>query len=136
LLSERWRTQVSRFIKIVVTLEPREDGGLYAYSNDVPGFVLSHRNPEAVLADIKPALEGILAHLLKAPVVVEELGGLTETEPNRSVREYVTHYAAARAIGLGVLSATVMTCVAGVAVAVAAIRRAPLSARLRACQQS
>jgi hypothetical protein len=67
---------MSRFIKIVVTLEPREDGGLYAYSNDVPGFVLSHSNPEAVRADIKPAREGILTHLLKTPVTVKELGGL------------------------------------------------------------
>jgi hypothetical protein len=46
--------------KITVTFEHRDDGGLRAYSNDVPGFVLSHSDPAKVLADIKPALEGIL----------------------------------------------------------------------------
>jgi len=59
--------------KIVVTFEGREDGGLKAYSDDVPGFVLSHFAPDAVLKDVKPALEGILSCWLKEPVVVEEL---------------------------------------------------------------
>lgn len=43
--------------KIVVTLEGREDGGLRADSDDVPGFVLSHSDPDAVLRNVKPALE-------------------------------------------------------------------------------
>ena len=59
--------------QIVVTFEGREDGGLKAYSDDVPGFVLSHFVPDAVLKDVKPALEGILSRWLKEPVVVEEL---------------------------------------------------------------
>ena len=86
---------MARFIKIVVTLEAREDGGLYAYSDDVPGFVLSHSNPDAVLADVKPALEGILSHMLDGPVVVEELYRLHETQRDPSVREYAAHSAAA-----------------------------------------
>ena len=57
-------------VKIVVTLEHREDGGLYAYSDDVPGFVLSHSDPEAVLANVKPALEGILSYMFNGPVAV------------------------------------------------------------------
>jgi hypothetical protein len=66
------------YAKIVVTFEPREDGGLRAYSDDVPGFVLSHANPQAVLQDVKPALEGILSDIYGAPVVVKQLSSLRE----------------------------------------------------------
>jgi hypothetical protein len=62
--------------KIVVTFERRADGGLMAYSEDVPGFVLSHTNTQDVLADVKPALEGILSHMFGGSVVVEELSRL------------------------------------------------------------
>jgi hypothetical protein len=47
--------------KVVVTFERRDDGGLRAYSEDVPGFVLSHRDPSAVIRDVAPALERILS---------------------------------------------------------------------------
>ena len=57
----------------MVTFEGREDGGLKAYSDDVPGFDLSHFAPDVVVRDVKPALEGILSRWLKEPVVVEEL---------------------------------------------------------------
>jgi hypothetical protein len=84
--------------KIVVVFERRPDGGLRAYSDDVPGFVLSHRNPKAVLADVKPALEGILSQVLGGPVVVEELTRLHEQGFERlfppASLEYVTHRAA------------------------------------------
>ena len=66
----------SKFAKIFVRLERRADGGLRAYSEDVPGFVLSHINPDAVLADVKPALEGILSYMLNANVEVEPLSHL------------------------------------------------------------
>jgi hypothetical protein len=52
--------------KVVVTFEHRGDGGLRAYSDDVPGFVLSHADSVAVLDDVKPALEGILSHMFGA----------------------------------------------------------------------
>jgi hypothetical protein len=39
-------------MKVVVTLEDRENGGLRAYSDDIPGFVLSNSDPVAVLKDI------------------------------------------------------------------------------------
>jgi hypothetical protein len=71
--------------KLTVIFERREDGGLRAYSDDVPGFVLSHSDPKAVLKDVKPALEQILSHLLGVDVVVEQLA---ETIPTQ--REYVT----------------------------------------------
>ncbi len=57
--------------RITVVFERREEGGLRAFSDDVPGFVLSHSDPMAVLRDIKPALEGILSHQFGAPVLVE-----------------------------------------------------------------
>jgi hypothetical protein len=72
-------------VKFTVIFERREDGGLMAYSDDVPGFVLSHRDPKAVLADVKPALERILSHRYGIEVAVEQLA---ETIPTQ--REYVT----------------------------------------------
>jgi hypothetical protein len=59
--------------RIVVSFEGREDGGLTAYCDDIPGFVMSHIDPSAVLKEVKPALEGILSRWLKEPVVVQEL---------------------------------------------------------------
>ena len=72
------RSDQSSSVKIVVTFEGRPDGGLRAYSDDVPGFVLSHADPDAVLADVKPALEVMLSHIFGAPVVVEPLSSLRE----------------------------------------------------------
>jgi hypothetical protein len=87
------------YFKITVHLERREDGGLRAYSDEVPGFVLSHSDAKAVLADIKPALEQILSHMLKGRVKVEKLIPLSEkaSEPEvpPAVAEYVTHRIAA-----------------------------------------
>jgi hypothetical protein len=94
------------YFKIVVAFERRADGGLRAYSDDVPGFVLSHDDATAVLKDVKPALEGILSHMFEGKVVVHELPrlreGLTEAgiidpthRPIPPMQEYVTHRAAA-----------------------------------------
>ena len=83
--------------KIVVTYERRHDGGLRVYSDDVPGFLLSHTDWEAVLNDVIPALEGILSHLCGEPVAVQELSRLRQDRAavppdlRQSVqREYVT----------------------------------------------
>jgi hypothetical protein len=89
-------------MKIVVVFESRADGGLRAYSDDVPGFVLSHSDSKALLNDVKPALESILSSMFKEPVVVEELSHLHEElaglfeKPSRrrEKREYVTRSAA------------------------------------------
>ena len=83
--------------KIVVSFERRADGGLRAYSDDVPGFVLSHSDSQAVLDDVKPALEEILSHMFGGHVVVEELsrlhdqvsGLLPEQQSIAAQREYV-----------------------------------------------
>jgi hypothetical protein len=53
------------------------------YSDDVPGFVLSHADPMAVLRDVKPALEQILSHIHGVPMEVRQLA---ETIPTQ--REY------------------------------------------------
>jgi len=97
------RRPLSDYVKIVVVFEPRADGGLRAYSDDVPGFVLSHSDPVAVLADVKSALEGILSHMYGTTVIVEELRSLREelshakeiqrTPSIPPAREYVTHVA-------------------------------------------
>jgi hypothetical protein len=57
--------------KVVVVYEHRPDGGLRAYSDDVPGFVLSNANAAAVRDDVIPALEGIISDMIGAPVRVE-----------------------------------------------------------------
>jgi hypothetical protein len=74
-------------MKVVVTLEDREDGGVRAYSEDIPGFVLSNSDPVAVLKDIEPALEEILSYRLKRPVIVIELAA------EKTRRVYIAHAA-------------------------------------------
>ena len=76
-----------RRMKIVFTFEDREDGGLRAYSDDIPGFLLSHSDPVAVLKDIEPALEEILSYRLKRPVIVIELAA------EKTRRVYIAHAA-------------------------------------------
>jgi hypothetical protein len=74
-------------MKVVVTLEDREDGGVRAYSEDIPGFLLSNSDPVAVLKDIEPALEEILSYRLKRPVIVIELAA------EKTRRVYIAHAA-------------------------------------------
>lgn len=47
--------------KVTVTIEPREDGGLRVYSDEVPGLVLSHSDPDAIMRDVLPALRILLS---------------------------------------------------------------------------
>ena len=53
-----------------VIFEQRDDGGLRAYCDRVPNFVLSHSNADAVLADVEPALELILSEMYGMPMRV------------------------------------------------------------------
>ena len=55
---------------IHVHFEARSDGGLRAWSDDVPGFALSHSNPALVLADVEPVLEVMLSEWCKRPIKV------------------------------------------------------------------
>lgn len=61
------------FFKITVCFQEREDGGLRAWSDDVPGFVLSHPDPQALIDDIEPALETILTAVHGTRVLVAPL---------------------------------------------------------------
>ncbi len=59
--------------KVKVCIEPRDDGGLRVWSDDLPELVLSHSDADAVIADLPRAMEAILAERLGAPVRVEAL---------------------------------------------------------------
>jgi hypothetical protein len=52
-----------QFAKITVSLERRTDGGLRAWSDDVPGFVLSNPDSSVVLDAIESTLEFILSSM-------------------------------------------------------------------------
>lgn len=70
--------------KIVVHFSRREDGGLRAWCDDVPGFVLSHRDAQAVMDDVEPALETILSSMHGKPVAVAIRTSRSQTHHPRS----------------------------------------------------
>jgi hypothetical protein len=51
---------MARHIKVII--EPRDDGGICVYSDDLPGLVLSGKNRIGILADIEPAVRVLLEH--------------------------------------------------------------------------
>lgn len=65
-------------IKITVTFEKRDDGGLRVWSADVPGLVLSHANIDGVLEDVKTAIEVILSARLGQQVAARPLVDIRE----------------------------------------------------------
>jgi hypothetical protein len=65
-------------VKVTVTIEKRDDGGLYVYSDDMPGFVLSHRNAQLAFSDIEPALSVFLSNKLDRTIAVRPLVGLRD----------------------------------------------------------
>lgn len=70
--------QMDRFFKITVCFEQRPDGGLRAYSEEVPGLVLSHTDIDGVLADVTAALEVILSHKFNASINIKPLENIRE----------------------------------------------------------
>ena len=64
--------------KVWVTFEGRSDGGLRAYCEDVPGFVLSNPNCDMVLSGVEPTLEVILSEMVGTRVKVSMLHELHE----------------------------------------------------------
>jgi hypothetical protein len=64
--------------KITVWFESRADGGLRAYSDDVPGLALSSMDGNAALADVTEMLSLILSERLNAQVHVEPLMDIRE----------------------------------------------------------
>ena len=90
-------------IKVTVHFEPREDGGLMVWSEDLPGLTLSHKDPALVLEDVKAAIEGLITDMLGERVRVEPLVGLHEvlhpeaaakSDRPTGIREYVGRVAA------------------------------------------
>lgn len=60
-------------LKLVVHFASRDDGGLRAWCDELPGFVLSHSDAQAVIRDVEPALEVMLASKYGCPVKVYPL---------------------------------------------------------------
>lgn len=69
---------------IDVRFEHREDGGLRAYADSLPGFCISNADPEMVIAEIPAVLEVILSGMMGVRVAVtpmvdvKEMLGLSE----------------------------------------------------------
>ncbi len=59
--------------KVTVRFKKREDGGLQAFCETVPGFCLSGADRAAVFRDVIPALETLVAHNLDVKVEVYPL---------------------------------------------------------------
>ena len=47
---------------VTVTLEDRDDGGLFVFSNDLPGLILSGPDKNAICDCIIPAIQAIFEH--------------------------------------------------------------------------
>ena len=58
-------------MNIDVRFEPRPDGGLRAYCDEVPGFVLSNRNPDVVIGAVEDVLQVILSEMMDCNVIVQ-----------------------------------------------------------------
>lgn len=56
--------------KVTVRFVKRDDGGLRALCDAVPGFYLSGRDPRAVMRDVAPAIERLFRHNLDLDVEV------------------------------------------------------------------
>lgn len=77
--------------RISVVFEARSDGGLRVYSDDVPGFMLSHPDRDLVLGDVEPALQTIMSEKVGAPVKVRLIGSRESMwfpDRRRQTRDY------------------------------------------------
>jgi hypothetical protein len=72
--------ETAQRFKITVQIENRPDGGTRAWSDDVPGLVLSNASEDKVLHDIQPALELILTETFGCPIRLERLVTLEEVK--------------------------------------------------------
>lgn len=90
-------------LKIEVKFDLRDDGGLRAWCDAVPGFVLSHSDPELVIADVPEVLGTILSAMMGRPILVTPMIDVAEalgvSEPSLPAyamdRAYVGQYAEA-----------------------------------------
>lgn len=71
--------------KITVRFVRRDDGGLQAHCDDVPGFYLSGSDRSAVYRDVLPALRALIRHNLDIQVEVYPLKpGIYQVQERRS----------------------------------------------------
>lgn len=56
--------------RFTLNLEFREDGGLRVTCLEVPGLLLSHSDPDLVMADVLPALKVMTAPLPIPPTTL------------------------------------------------------------------
>jgi hypothetical protein len=75
----------NRSFKVTVCFESRPDGGLRAWSDDVPGLVLSHTNIDGVLEDVTEALKLILSHKFETEIDVKPLADIREMLENNGI---------------------------------------------------
>lgn len=75
----------TRTFKLTVCFEVRPDGGLRAYSDDVPGLVLSSTDIDGVLEDVTEALKVILSERLNANVKIEPLEDIRDALENKGI---------------------------------------------------
>jgi hypothetical protein len=59
--------------KVTVHFVKRDDGGLRAICDAVPGFYLSGQDPRAVMRDVAPAIERLFKHNMDLDVEVYPL---------------------------------------------------------------
>ena len=78
--------------KVTVTFERRSDGGLRAWSDDIPGLVLSHTDVDGVLSDIAPAIEVILSFRLRVPISVAPLENIREALEVNGIVDPIDHF--------------------------------------------
>ena len=74
-----------RTFKITVCFEARPDGGLRAYSDDVPGLALSSTDLDGVLADVTEALSYILSQKMQTEIQVRPLEDIRPALENRGI---------------------------------------------------
>lgn len=84
---------LSQFERVSVIFEKRADGGLRVYSQDVPGFILSHINSDLVKLDVIPALETIISELVGQPVRVTLEGRRLDVSQRQLDRENIEYSA-------------------------------------------
>jgi hypothetical protein len=84
-LAGRYNPGMDRSFKIVVCFERRDDGGLRAWSDDVPGLVLSHKDADGVLADVLVGIREILSDRLGATIEVRPLDNIREVLQQKGV---------------------------------------------------
>lgn len=74
-----------RSFKVTVCFEERPGGGLRAWSDDVPGLILSHADVDAVLSDVTEALRVILSDQFGRDIEVRPLPGIREALEDQGI---------------------------------------------------